>query len=174
MKILPFFFIALTLIGQILHGAPVAGNDLYPGQTVWEIKPAAVWNQTTIKSNPAERKARLYNLYEEIKPGGNPVPGQSEAAKDMEGLNISQYYLGWDYEQNYWVIVDIMGNVYMAVKMFYSPNPVYSRQKAVDEMLVSQKQGSPVNRNREYPEKNPAGTSRSGGRLRCLPQTGNQ
>lgn len=68
----------------------------------------------------------------------------------MEGLNISQYYLGWDYEQNYWVIVDIMGNVYMAVKMFYSPNPVYSRQKAVDEMLVSQKQGPPVNRNREY------------------------
>ena len=52
MKILPFFFIAVTLIGQILHGAPVAGNDLYPGQTVWEIKPAAVWNQTTIKSNP--------------------------------------------------------------------------------------------------------------------------
>ena len=150
MKILPFFFIVLTLIGQILHGAPVAGNDLYPGQTVWEIKPAAVWNQTTIKSNPAERKARLYNLYEEIKPGGNPVPGQSEAAKDMEGLNISQYYLGWDYEQNYWVIVDIMGNVYTAVKMFYSPNPVYSRQKAVDEMLVSQKQGPPVNRNREY------------------------
>ena len=52
MKILPFFFIVLTLIGQILHGAPVAGNDLYPAKQSGEIKPAAVWNQTTIKSNP--------------------------------------------------------------------------------------------------------------------------
>ncbi len=150
MKILPFFFIILSLMGQVLCGASAAGADQYSGQTVWEIKPSAVWEQTTIKSSPAERKARLYNLYEEIKPGGQPEPGQSEAAKDMEGLNISQYYLGWDPEQNYWVIVDIMGNAYLAVKMFYSPNPVYSRQKAVDEMLVSQKQGPPVNRNREY------------------------
>lgn len=150
MKILLFFFIVLTFTGQALRGAPVAGNDLYPGQIVWEVKPAAVWDQTTIKSNPAERKARLYNLYEEIKQEENPEPGQSEAAKDMEGLNISRFYLGWDPDLNCWVIVDVMGNFYTTVKIFYSSNPIYSRQKAVDEMLVFQKQGPPVNRNREY------------------------
>lgn len=122
---------------------------MYPGQTVWEIKSGAAWEETTIKSNPAERKASLYNLYEEIKPGGNPVPGHLPA-KDMEGLNISRFYLGWDPEQNGWVIVDVMGNFYTTVKIFYSPNPVYSRQKAVEEMLIFQKQGPPVNRNREY------------------------
>ena len=150
MNILLFFFISLTLMGQVLHGSPVEeGNNLYPGQTVWEIKPGAVWEETTIKSSPAERKTGLYNLYEEIKPDRKPAVGLPPA-KDLEGLNISRFYLGWDPDQKCWVIVDVMGNFYTTAKIFYSSNPVYSRQKAVDEMLVSQRHGPPVNRNREY------------------------